>query len=107
MEIYRYLIDDFLIDYCRKLRPKDFIVKTENISRKKMGKRVYLNDQLTRKLMTKLEGYFESTVEISRIKIGNKQTLETLINEEALLFAKYLRKDCEKWLPRQTKNNLD
>ena len=25
MELYRYLIDDFLIEYCRNLKPKDFI----------------------------------------------------------------------------------
>ena len=30
-------------------------------------------------------------VEIPMIKLGKKQEIETLINEEALLFAKYLR----------------
>jgi len=29
-ELYRYLIDDFLIQYCQKLRKKDFTVKTEH-----------------------------------------------------------------------------
>jgi hypothetical protein len=28
------------------------------------------------------------------------QTIETLINEEALLFAKYLREEKKEWLPR-------
>ena len=27
MELYRYLIDDFLIQYCRKLKASDFILK--------------------------------------------------------------------------------
>ena len=31
---------------------------------------------------------------------GKKQTVETLINEEALLFAKYLRNERETWIPR-------
>jgi hypothetical protein len=31
---------------------------------------------------------------------GEKQELETLINEEALLFAKYLRNERETWIPR-------
>jgi len=31
---------------------------------------------------------------------GNRQTLETLISEEALLFAKYLRGERESWIPR-------
>jgi len=100
MELYRYLIDDFLIEYCRKLRSKDFIVKKEKNTRKKIGKREYLNNQLTRQLMKKLEVLFESKVEIPRIRVGKKQTFETLITEEVLLFAKYLRMERENWIPR-------
>jgi len=43
---------------------------------------------------------FELEVEIPRMRIGNKQTIETLINEEALLFAKYLRAEIGDWAPR-------
>ena len=86
MELNRYLIDDFLIEYCRNLNIKDFIVKNENLGRNKKRKREYLNNQLTRDLIGKLEVYFESTIEIPRIRIGKKQTVDTLINEEALLF---------------------
>ena len=68
--------------------------------RKKQGKREYLNNQLTRALLTKLELFFESTVKIPRIKIGNRQTIETLINEEALLFASHLNNSCKEWQPR-------
>ena len=100
MELYRYLVDDFLIEYCRSLKPKDFTVKTENIARTKMGKREYLNNQLTRVLMSKLEAYFESTVEIPRIKIGKRQTVDTLIIEEAFLLAKILRGELKTWRPR-------
>ena len=103
MELYRYLIDEFLIEHCRKLNSEDFIVKTENLSRKKKGKREYLNNQSTRDLMKKLNNLFESTVEIPRIKVGKRQTVETLINEEALLFAKYLRNEREAWIPRTIK----
>lgn len=46
-ELYRYLLDDFLIEHCQDLRKKDFIVKTENMSRDKRGKREYLNDSKT------------------------------------------------------------
>jgi len=102
MELYRYLIDDFLIEYCQNLKARDFIVKTERLSRKKKGKREYLNDSKTSDLMRKLNAYFEGKVEIPRIKHGKRQTIETLINEEALLFAKYLRNEREKWAPRMT-----
>ena len=34
------------------------------------------------------------------MKVGKRQTFETLINEEALLFAKYLREEMPAWNPR-------
>jgi hypothetical protein len=42
-------------------------------------------------------------VEIPRIRVGRRQTIETLINEEALLFAKYLRDERKEWIPRVPK----
>jgi len=102
-ELYRYLIDDFLIQYCKKLRRKDFTVKTETLSRIKKGRREYLNDIQTRDLTNELNDYFEATVEIPRIKVGKRQTFETLINEEAFLLAKYLRGEREEWIPRVVK----
>ena len=39
-------------------------------------------------------------VEVPRIRIGNRQTVETLINEEALLLAKFLRNERKAWIPR-------
>lgn len=38
-ELYRYLIDDFMIQYCQNLNKKDFTTKVENVARKKKGKR--------------------------------------------------------------------
>ena len=75
-------------------------MKTENLGRKKKGKREYLNNQLTRELMKKLETVFNSTVDIPRIKVGMKQTFETLITEVALLLAKFLRDERKEWIPR-------
>jgi hypothetical protein len=39
-------------------------------------------------------------VDVARIKHGNRQTIDTLISEEALLFAKYLRREKSVWIPR-------
>ena len=103
MELYRYLIDDFLIEYCRNLTPKDFVIKSEDYSKKRKGKREYLNESLTNEFIKKLNAYFESTVEIPRIKVGKRQKLETLIDEEALLLAKYLRDERKSWVPRIAK----
>jgi CRISPR-associated protein Cas1 len=99
-ELYRHLMDDFLIQYCQNLRKKDFVVKTEDLSRKKKGKRVYLNDSKTRNMMKKLNEFFESYIEIPRLQVGKKQTIETLITEEALVFAKFLRDEQQRWIPR-------
>jgi CRISPR/Cas system-associated endonuclease Cas1 len=99
-EIYRYLIDDFIIQYCRRLAKRNFVFKTENLSAQKKGKREYLDDVETKNFTAKLNNYFETTVEIPRIKVGERQTIETLISEESLLLAKYLRNDIKTWKPR-------
>lgn len=99
-ELYRYLIDDFVIEYCRNLRKKDFLLKAENFSSKRKGKREYLNDLKTRDFIKRLNLYFQSEVKIPRIRVGKKQEIETLICEEALLFAKYLRNERKTWKPR-------
>jgi hypothetical protein len=39
-------------------------------------------------------------VDVSRIRMGEKQELETLISEEALLFAMFLRDERQSWKPR-------
>lgn len=99
-ELYRYLIDGFLIEYCQKIKPKNFVLKTENLSRTKKGKRQYLNDQSTRDLIASLNRFFSTKTETPRIRHGTRQEIETLICEEALLFAKYLRNETQTWKPR-------
>jgi CRISPR-associated protein Cas1 len=99
MELYRCRIDDFLIQYCKSLNRKDFAMKREDYSSKKKGEREYLTKPLTKDLMNRLNSFFESN-EVPRIRHGNKQTVETLINEEALLLAKYLRAERKAWFSR-------
>jgi hypothetical protein len=93
-------MDDFLIEYARNLRPRDFVLKDEDFSSTKKGKRQYLNDKMQREYLRKLNAYFLSIVEIPRIRKGERQEIETLINEEALLFAGYLRGERPTWHPR-------
>jgi hypothetical protein len=90
----------FLIQYCQKINSKDFVVKTEDLTRRKKGKRQYLNNQLTREMMKQMKLYFESYVKVLRMKVGKKQTIETLINEETLVFAKFVRNEHKIWIPR-------
>jgi hypothetical protein len=59
-----------------------------------------LNNTETRDFSRKLSGWFEANAEIPRVRVGERQEIETLINEEALLFAKYLRNEKKNWIPR-------
>jgi CRISPR-associated protein Cas1 len=100
MELYRYLVEDFLIENSASFKKKDFVMKHEDFSKNKVGQREYLNNSKTSDLTSKLYQYFESTVEIERMRHGKRQTVETLINEEAFLLAQYLRDEQEAWSPR-------
>ena len=102
-ELYRYLTDDFVIQYCQTLGKKDFTVKSEDFSTKRKGKREYLNDSQTRDLIKGLNRYFQSMVEIPRVRMGKQQEIETLVSEEAFLFAAYLRNEKDQWVPRIVK----
>jgi len=76
------------------------MINSEGISANRKGKREYLNDFQTRDLLKTLDQYFQSKVRIPRIRMGEKQELETLISEEALLLAKYPRNERQTWVPR-------
>jgi len=69
-------------------------------ARARKGKREYLNDVKTKEMMRDLNDYFDTKIEIPLIRYGKRQRIETLINEEALLLAKYIRKERETWVPR-------
>jgi hypothetical protein len=78
------------------------MMKSEDYSTDRKGKREYLNDSLTHNLMRSLNEFFKTKVEIPRIRMGKTQEIETLINEEVLLFAMYLRNEKQTWSPRTT-----
>jgi len=100
LELYRYLMDDFILTYARNLKPRDFTLKDEDLSANRKGKRQYLKDKIQNEYLKRLNDYFKSKVEVPRMRRGQRQGLETLINEEALLFAQYLRDEKPSWVPR-------
>jgi len=100
MEIYRYLIDDYIIAFSQNLKPKDFTIKTEQYSPNRIGKREVLSREKTREFVKGLNKLFQTKINIPRIKHGSKQTIETLINEEAYLLAKHIRNEINTWKPR-------
>jgi CRISPR-associated protein Cas1 len=99
-ELYRYLIDDFIVKYCQGLKPDDFISKMEDASKNCKGRREYLNDRKTREMMRELKKFFKERVEVPLIRYGENQRIGTLINEEALILAQYIRNEKIDWYPR-------
>jgi len=72
-----------------------------------MGKKIHLKEYEVDSLTEDLNTFFDRMVDIERIKIGKRQTIDTLISEEALLFAKYLRNERKDWIPRPTNSKAD
>jgi CRISPR-associated endonuclease Cas1 len=54
LEIYRFLIDDFLIQHYSKKNEKSLVTKYETLSKSKIGKRECLNDYDSKELMRQL-----------------------------------------------------
>ncbi len=54
----------------------------------------------THGLVSDLNLFFQSKVKMPRMRMGEQQEIETLISEEALLFAQYLRNEKDSWIPR-------
>ena len=82
------------------MNPKDFVSKDESASKNRKGKRQYLKDSLTRRMMKRLDEFLMMRVEIPAMRHGSSQAIETLISEEALILAKYLRNERKTWVPR-------
>ena len=89
-----------IIQHYLKLSKRDFVLKNEDYSVNKKGKREYLKHQENEVFIKELDKHFTSFVNISRIKVGEKQEIETLMNEEAFLFAKFLKRERPAWVPR-------
>jgi len=81
-------------------RASDFILKDKDCSSNRKGKRQYLGEKKNRDLLNRLDKYFEKRVAIPRMRRGEHQEIETLIDEEALLLAKFLRNERKTWIPR-------
>ena len=100
MELYRALIDDFLIRYAKTLKRKDFEKYYLKGRYEKKTPRIFLNHTETNNLVENLNKYFEIKVDIPRIRRGKRSSLETLINDESSLLAKYIRGEKSEWTPR-------
>jgi CRISPR-associated protein Cas1 len=88
-EIFRSLIDEFLINYSQKLSEDDF----EN----KNG-RVLLKQKESYKLIKAINGLFDKRIEHQRIKkYGDRSKIRTAIREESIKMAQYIRGEKERY----------
>ncbi len=47
-----------------------------------------------------LDDFLNSVVDVPRVKHGDRQSINSLINEEVKLLGKYFRDEITKWTPR-------
>jgi hypothetical protein len=100
MELYRYLIDDFVIGLCRDVKPRDFTVKKDMVGTR-IAKRIFLNDETADDLIMKLLKFFDKRFPIPSVRRGSKIQLNTLINEESFRMWVYLlRTNKIEWSPK-------
>lgn len=97
-ELYRYVVDDSIIQFGAKLKKTAF--RRVYFGSKPKIPRLFLKSDKNREFEGFLHGCFNAKVEIPRIRHGKRQTVETLINEETLLLAEYLRNEVKEWNPR-------
>jgi CRISPR-associated protein Cas1 len=100
-ELYRYVVDDSIIQFSAKLRKTAF--RKVYFGSKPKIPRLFLKSEKNREFERFLHGCFNVKVEIPRIRHGKRQTVETLINEETLLLAMFLRNEVREWNPRIVK----
>jgi hypothetical protein len=100
MELYRYLIDDFVIDYCRDLTSRDFSAMRE-MHGVKMAKRIFLIDELTDDCVGKLFKFFEKKFPIPSVRRGSRIKLNTIIAKEPFRMWVYIvRTNKGEWIPK-------
>ena len=81
-EIFRALIEEFLIGYHQNLEPESFEQK---------GKRIFLKPDEKLKLILALNRLFKKKVPYKRRNFSKTTTVRTIIKEEPIKLAQYLR----------------
>ncbi len=92
-EIFRGLIDEFLIDYGQRLNENSFENK---------GERMFLKQKESYKMIKVINGLFDKRIKHQRIKkYGKHSKVRTVIREEPIKLAQYLRGEKENYEPAE------
>jgi len=87
-EIFRALVEDFLLTYHQNLEPGSF---------KQKGKRTFLKPKL--KLILEINRLFKKKIPYVRRNYSKLTTIRTVINEEPIKLAQFLRGDRANYKP--------
>jgi hypothetical protein len=90
-EIFRVLIENYLLGHQQNLEPESFEHK---------GKRYFLKPEKKLELILGVRRLFKKKVPYNRRNITGKTMIKTIIKEETIEQAKYIREEKEKWAPR-------
>ena len=94
-EIFRGLIDEFLIAYAQKLNEGDF---------ERKGDRMFLKQKESYRLIKAINELFDRRIKHQRIKkYGEHSKIRTAIKEEPIKLAQYLREEKERYWPFHSK----
>ena len=80
--MFRYLIEDFLLEYHQNLEPECFELK---------GKRVFLKEKEKLKLILEVSNLLKRRIPYERRNYSKTVKINTILQEETLKLAKFLR----------------
>ncbi len=89
-DLFRGVIDEFLIDYAQKLNPSNFEIK---------GDRMFLKEKQSYLMIKELDKVFEKRIKHKMMSFGEHPKIRTAIREEPLRLAQYLRGEKEEYKP--------
>ena len=92
-EIFRTLIEDFLVTYHQNLEPESFEQK---------GKRTFLKPKQKLKLILQINHLFKKKIPYVRRNYSKLTTIRTVINEEPIKLAQFLRGDRANYKPTRS-----
>lgn len=97
-EIFRGIIDDFLIEYSQSMSEDDF---------EKKNRRMFLKRKESYRMIKAINKLFDKRIKHQRIKkYGKRSKIRTAIREEPIKLAQYLRGEKESYEPIVIKANL-
>jgi len=81
--MFRYLIEDFLLEYHQNIEPECFELK---------GKRVFLKEKEKLELILEVSNLLKRRIPYERRNYSKRTRVQTIINEETKKLGQYLRK---------------